>query len=116
MFSFQVSTMDNMRVYENVFTDSHLLLRISMKSFEAYCRRMIQNLPDTQVRSLMNSSKGWDDPEIHKQLHHRLGKDSAEFVMTIKQIKKRIELLHRKLKLQADPEVHPSWAIGFLRF
>lgn len=91
--------------YANVFINSHIVLELNMRIFEEYCRRMIQDLPDIQVRRLMDSQKGWDDPEIHIQLRQQLGKDSAEFVATIKQMKKRIELLRKKLKLQAEPGV-----------
>ncbi|OKL55592.1 hypothetical protein UA08_09132 [Talaromyces atroroseus] len=99
-----VSTIDSMKVYENVFIDSQMLLMTSLDMFEKCCRRLVRNLPDTQVHRLIDFHKGWSDPQLQAQLHQQLGEDSAKFIVTIKQTKKRIELLQRKLKLRADFE------------
>ncbi|KAF7136982.1 hypothetical protein CNMCM5793_006733 [Aspergillus hiratsukae] len=99
------STDRTTKQYENIFIDSQMRLISSMDMFEKCCRRLVQNLPDTEVRNLMELQRGWNEPKIEAGLRQRLGEEDFEdYIIIVKRVKKRVRLLQRKLKLQADFE------------
>src|SRR6266567_4089760 len=91
-----------MKEYENVFLDSQSRLVLSMAVFRRSCRELVQDLPDKQVRDLVDLRKGWDDPELTEKLQRRLGEDFEIYRGSVRLLNKKIDLLRRKLKLQEN--------------
>ena len=105
---YQVTTVKNMREYENVFLDSHSHLVLSIATFRQSCRELLQALPDDRIRELVNTREGWEKEDVNEILRRRLGEDYAVYRVSVKQLNKRIDLLRRKLKLRTDLTVFLS--------
>ncbi|KAF2672437.1 hypothetical protein BT63DRAFT_422895 [Microthyrium microscopicum] len=97
-----VTTIKHMIEFENTFLDSQSRLLLSLAIFQQSCRELVQDLPDSQVRDLMDLRNGWDDPELKIILARKLGKDFEVYRMSVKLLNKRIGLLRKKLKLRED--------------
>lgn len=94
-----------MKEYENVFFDSYLRLRMGIILFQRSCRELVQDLPDKQIRDLVDLGTGWDDPELKETLQRRLGQNFEVYRASVKQLNKRINLVGKKLRLQEDRKV-----------
>jgi len=103
--------MKSMKNYENVFLDSQTRLLVSIAMFRRSCQELVQDLPDTKVRELVELRTGWDSEELRDKLKWRLKEDFGIYMMSVKQLNKKIDLLRRKLKLREDLSVS-----GPLRF
>ena len=73
--------------------------------FEKCCRRLVESLPDSQVRDLMEFQRGWNDPETMAIVHRKLAGDVEEYIINVKRVKRKIRGLQKKLKLQENYEV-----------
>jgi hypothetical protein len=105
--------MRSMKEYENVFLDSQTRLLLSIVMFRRSCRDLVQGLPDTKIRELVDLRMGWDDKELREKLEWRLQGDFGIYMISVRQLNKRIDLLRRKLKLREDLTVsQPSKSIN----
>lgn len=94
-----------MEQYENVFFDSKSCLDFSIFMFQLSCRELVRDLPDKQIRDLVDLRQGWDDMELTEKLQRRLGEKYGKYRVLVRKLNKEIRLLQRKLKLREDLSV-----------
>ncbi|KAL1644140.1 hypothetical protein SLS58_004420 [Diplodia intermedia] len=101
----QVTTVRNMCEYEYVFLTSQSRLVLSIAIFRQSCRELLQDLPDDEIRELVDLREGWGNEEVKAVLRRRLAGDDGSYRVFVRQLNKRIDLLCRKLKLRDDLSV-----------
>ena len=94
-----------MEQYENVFFDSKSGLDFGIFMFKLSCRELIRDLPDKQIRDLVDLRQGWDDLELTEKLQRRLGEKYGKYRVLVRKLNKEIRLLQRKLKLREELSV-----------
>jgi hypothetical protein len=94
--------MKSMKNYENVFLDSVTRLLVSIAMFQRSCQELVQDLPDTEVRELIDLRTGWDNEQLRGKLKLQLKGNFGIYMLSVRQLNKRIDLLRKKLKLRED--------------
>lgn len=103
-----------MKKYENLFIDNSQTLLLSMAIFHQSCRTLLQDLPDKQIRDLLDLRSGWDKLELEEKLEPRLGEDFMIYKASVRQLNKKVEKLRTKLKLGEDLTVRvlQRWSLS----
>jgi hypothetical protein len=95
-----------MKGYEYVFDDFHTQLELSVGIYTNSCYQLLGplNLPDHQMHDLLvdRNVEAWSDFDLQKAISIRLGDNYKTYVAAVRQLDKRISLLCRKLKLDAQ--------------
>lgn len=105
----QVSTIKRMNDFETDFENLHTSFVTSLAIYKNSCEKLLSPLmlPDNKLYELLEngSATSWEDAELGKSLHERLGQSYKPYKDSVKQLNKRITLFGTKLKLGDEMRV-----------
>lgn len=103
-----VATLKSMRDYQAVLETLIVSFTTSLAIYRSSCEELLSPLmlqEEVFYKLLDNPQQGWDDPDLGVQLAKRLGSSYAPYKSAVKLLKKRIDLLARKLYLDEKYKV-----------
>ncbi|MCJ1264990.1 hypothetical protein MMC22_004865 [Lobaria immixta] len=107
-----VSTIRYMKNYETVFENFHTSFVTSLSIYRNSCEELLRPLvADNELYELFegHGAKLWEDPKLGERVRERLGPNYEPYKNAVNQLRKKIDLFGKKLKLDKDKDMNPPW-------
>lgn len=104
-----------MKNYETVFENFHTSFVTSLSIYRNSCEELLRPLvADNELYELLEEPceergvKSWEDPKLGERVRERLGPNYEPYKNAVNQLRKKIHLFGKKLKLDKDKDMNVS--------